>query len=229
MGHSPQEVIRLLSRTISRIVVQTESFKQQCHKSNNNVSIATLLNDDILNRIIDCLIRYKKGIYPLIIDGRHVELTPKGYTFATGLTAVEIFNRGYVLRAVHDAIQRQHMLKYDIDNGMIILLCGSEMDGDDTRRENLLTSLLEPFLSKYEMEIIQLITISDIKAGGRRRTRHKYRQKKHSIAVQDATQCDIAIARVNKACMYNHKPFQLFKYNTSPTQSKCENVVIKLK
>ena len=184
MEHSPEEVIHLLARTIARIVVQTASFKRQCHKSNNNVSIATLLNDDILNRIIDCLIRYKKGIYPLIIDGRHVELTPKGYTFATGLTTVEIFNRGYVLRAVHDAIQRQHMLKYDIDNDMIILLCGSEMDGDDTKREKLLTSLLEPFLSKYEMEIIQLITISDIKAGGRRRTRHKYRQKKHSIAVQ---------------------------------------------
>jgi len=226
MEHAGEDVIRLLARTIARIVVQTASFKRQCNgasradsspksptkspkspksqtkrrskDSESALTIHTLLSDDILNRIIDCLIRYKSGIYPLWIDGRHLELTKVGNVIATGLVGSEWLSGGFVLKTVREALQNHRIksqLESAVNDDMLVVLCGTAMDTDedksktagqrsadiDTKREKLLTSLLEPFLSDHEPAIMKLITISadTRKAGGRRRTHRN--QKKHRI------------------------------------------------
>ena len=197
MEHSSNgDVIHLLAKTVAHIVVKTASFKRECHsKTTNKLTIDTLLSDDILHRIIDCLIRNKYGSYPLQIDGQHLELTTLGSTIATGLIATEWFSSGFVLNSVRKALQTpprptiKDQLESAIKDDLLGLLCGTEMEVDeniDARREKLLTALLESVLSNHEEAIIKLlVAIPDTsrKAGGRRRTRRVH-QKKHRIPVQ---------------------------------------------
>jgi hypothetical protein len=170
--------------------------KRRSRDSESALTIHTLLSDDILNRIIDCLIRYKSGSYPLWIDGRHLELTTKGSVIATGLTTTEWLTRP-ILVTVRAALEKSGIktqLENAIKDDMLKILCGPEMDAEDksttdiqrsasieTNRERLLTAILEPFFSNYERDILNLITISKERrsAGGRRRTRCN--QKKNRI------------------------------------------------
>lgn len=221
------EVVGLLAKTIAQIVVRTASFRQQCNaasradsptsptspkspksqsirrskNSKSALTIQTLLSDDVLNRIIDCLIRYKPGSYPVWIDGRHLELTGLGSTIASGLIGAEYFSRGLILKTVRDALQSHRIkgkLEAAVNDEMLVFLCGPAMDVDDktmpadkrsavidTKREKLLATILEPFLSDHEAEILRLVAISAdtrIKAGGRRSTRRKFRKqnKRHT-------------------------------------------------
>jgi len=199
MEHSSTEdVIHLLAQTVAS------------KNRGDEITIDTLLSDDILNRIIDCLIRNRRGSYPLWIDERHLELTALGSFMATGLITAEtaanaakwLFSSGKtILMRVKEALATiRAQLEYAIRDDMLGVLCGPEIEGDDgktktdgqrsadidTKKEKLLTALLEPFLSKHDAAIITLLQISTDtprKAGGRRRTRRVH-QKKHRIPVQ---------------------------------------------